>query len=236
MTLSDEGRSGGREDDVFRTVAAIARALHVKDAALQPTLDAIVTMAAATTGFQAGLILVSGKALIVQAASGPAAHQLDLAQQRRGQGPCIVAAQRQTTVCIRDTRADERWPDFCAQAVDLGVLGLLCVPLWVHQKRLGTLSLFADQPGAITEHDARITPLFATLAALALADAERAEQLRGAMVSRDLIGQAKGILTEREKITADEAFARLSQVSQRRNVKVSVVVGHLVETGQLLGE
>jgi len=53
---------------------------------------------------------------------------------------------------------------------------------------------------------------------------------------RDPIGQAKGILMEREKIAADQAFARLSQISQRRNVKVGVVVRHLVETGQLLGE
>jgi GAF domain-containing protein len=236
VTVSSNDRPEGIEADIFRTVAAIARALHVKDAALQPTLDAIVSMAAATTGFQAGLILMSGKELIPQAATGPAARELDLAQQRLGHGPCIEAAQEQTTVCIGDTRAEDRWQDFCTQAVDLNVRGLLCVPLWVHEKRLGTLSLFAERPGAFTDHDTLVTPLFATLAALALADAERAEQLRGALVSRDMIGQAKGILMEREKITADEAFARLSQVSQRRNVKVSVVVRRLVETGELLGE
>ncbi len=225
-----------QDADVFRSIATIARALHVKDAELRPTLDAIVSMAAATTGYDVGLILMSGNRLVPQGASGRAPHLLDLAQQRTGRGPCIEAAQQQTTVRIADTRAEQRWPEFCTKAVDLQVLGMLCIPLWVHEQRLGTLSLFAEQPAAFTEHDARVTSLFATLAALALADAERAEQLRQALGSRDLIGQAKGILMQREKITADEAFARLSQVSQRRNKKMGVVVRHLVETGQLLGE
>ncbi len=236
MTISTGDRPQDADAEVFRSVAAIARALHVKDAELRPTLDAIVSMAAATTGYDVGLILMIGNRLVPHGASGRAPHLLDRAQQRLGYGPCIEAAQQQTTVCVADTRVEQRWPDFCTKAVGLRVLGLLCIPLWVHEKRLGTLSLFAGQPAAFTDHDAQVTSLFATLAALALADAERAEQLRAALVSRDLIGQAKGILMQREKITADEAFARLSQVSQRRNKKVSVIVRHLVETGQLLGE
>jgi GAF domain-containing protein len=234
--VSTGSRPTDVDADVFRSIAAIARSLHVKDAELRPTLDAIVAMAAATTGYDVGLILMNGNRLVPQGASGRAPHLLDLAQQRLGHGPCVEAAQQQTTVCIADTRVEQRWQDFCTQAVDLRVLGMLCVPLWVHEKRLGTLSLFAEQPAAFTDHDAHVTSLFATLAALALADAERVEQLRQALISRDLIGQAKGILMQREKITADEAFARLSQVSQRRNKKVGAVVRHLVETGVLLGE
>ena len=57
--------------------------------------------------------------------------------------------------------------------------------------------------------------LFASQAALALAEAHRADQMRQALSSRDVIGQAKGILMERHRITADEAFGLLSKHSQR---------------------
>jgi len=81
----------------------------------------------------------------------------------------------------------------------------------------------------------RITTMSATLAALALADALRAEQMRAAVISRDLIGQAKGILMERHRITADAAFAMLTAASQHRNVKLTEIAVYLVETGELTG-
>ncbi|GAA1309732.1 hypothetical protein GCM10009634_75020 [Saccharothrix xinjiangensis] len=53
------------------------------------------------------------------------------------------------------------------------------------------------------------------------------------MHTRDLIGQAKGILMERHKITADEAFAMLVRSSQSANTKLRDVADHLVRIGQL---
>jgi hypothetical protein len=75
--------------------------------------------------------------------------------------------------------------------------------LWVDERCLGTLSLYREQPAIFTSHDERITTLFATLAALALARAQRADQLRAALDNRDFIGQAKGILMHRDGITAE---------------------------------
>jgi AmiR/NasT family two-component response regulator len=57
------------------------------------------------------------------------------------------------------------------------------------------------------------------------------EHLRRALASRDVIGQAKGILMERFKITADEAFGLLVQASQHRNVRVAELAFELAETG-----
>jgi GAF domain-containing protein len=227
------------DEQVSRTldaVAVVARALHVADARLQPTLDAVVSTAAATTGLDTGLVLVRRGKLIPQATTGRAPHLLDRTQQELGAGPCIEAAQRQSVVQIADTLAEARWREFCTRAAALGVRSVLCVPLWVDERCLGTLSLFAERPAAFTDRDERVTTLFATLAAVALADAQRAEQLRAALDSRDLIGQAKGILMERERITAAAAFDRLAEQSQLRNVKLTVVARRLVETGELLGQ
>lgn len=219
------------------SLAVLARALHVRDAQLQPTLDAIVSAAASAlnAGRDAGLILLERGTLVPQATAGRAPLHLDLQQQQAGEGPCIEAAGRQAVIRIDDTRSDPRWPGLMAEARKHGVLSMLCIPLWVDERCLGTLSLYAGDPAAFTALDERITTLFATLAALTLADAQRAGQMRAAVVNRDLIGQAKGILMERHRITADAAFALLAGASQRRNIKLTEVAADLVETGELSG-
>jgi GAF domain-containing protein len=218
-------------------VEVLARTLHVRDAQLQPTLDAIVAAAASALNADrdAGLILLEHGKLVPKATSGHAPLHLDLFQQQAGEGPCIEAARQQTVIQIDDTRSDPRWPGFMAAARDHDVLSQLCTPLWVDERGLGTLSLYAGKPAAFTDVDERVTTMFATLAALALADALRAEQMRAALVNRDLIGQAKGILMERHRLTADTAFALLAEASQRQNVKLTEVAAGLVETGELTG-
>ena len=60
-------------------------------------------------------------------------------------------------------------------------------------------------------------------------------QLQQALLSRDVIGQAKGILMERQRITADEAFDVLRKASQHLNVKLRNLAEHVVETGEIPG-
>ena len=96
----------------------------------------------------------------------------------------------------------------------------LCVPLWVDERCLGALSLYADQATAFTGLHGRVATLLATFAALTLAEAQRADQLTAALINRDVIGQAKGILMERHHITADAAFSYLTRLSQAENTKL----------------
>ena len=158
---------------------------------------------------------------------------LDHLQQKLGDGPCVNAARRQSIVQIDDTRQDGRWPDFAADAASLGVRSMLCVPLWVDERCLGALSLYADQAAAFTDLHGRVTTLLATFAALALAEAQRAEQMHAALINRDVIGQAKGILMERHHITADAAFGYLTRISQAENTKLAAIAAQLVATGEL---
>jgi GAF domain-containing protein len=222
-------------DRTIRTLDIMARALHVKNGELQPTLDAIVSTAVNALSLvrHAGLITVARGGVVPQATTGAPPQRLDRLQQKLGHGPCVDAARQQTVIRVEDTRADRRWPDFCAEAAGLGVRSMLCVPLQVDERCLGTLSLYAENPAAFDDHHERITTLLATLAALALADAQRADQLHTALRNRDVIGQAKGILMERHRITAEVAFGYLSQASQAVNLKLTAVALHLVETGEL---
>ncbi len=226
----------GFSDEAFQSLNILARALHVKDAELEPALQAIVSTAVTTLSpaQHAGLITVSRGTLVPQAATGRPPELLDQLQQKLNGGPCIDAAQQQALIRIPDMHRESRWPAFAAEAGSLGVWSMVCVPLWVHEQCLGTLSLYSERVTAFGVYDERVTTLFATLAAVALAEAQRTGQLQTALANRDVIGQAKGILMERLHVTADEAFRYLSKASQDVNMKLTVVAGHLVETGELL--
>lgn len=82
--------------------------------------------------------------------------------------------------------------------------------------------------------------LFAIYAGLALAQAQAQEaeeskidNLRSALASREIIGQAQGILMQREKITAEQAFQLLRRSSQHLNRKLRSVAQDVVDTGQV---
>lgn len=223
------------DDETGPALVQLARALHLKDADLQATLDAIIAHAVDTIdpAEHAGLILVLRGRLVPQATLGEPPHVLDLLQRENGTGPCFDAAREQAVVAIDNTITENRWPGFGEQAAQLGVGSMLCLPLWVDQQRLGTLSLYGEKPDAFAPQHRQLTDLYAAHAAIALADAHRTAKLQEAMRNRDIIGQAKGILIERLKLTPDAAFACLSQASQHANLKMLAVAQHLVETGEL---
>jgi glycine cleavage system aminomethyltransferase T len=56
------------------------------------------------------------------------------------------------------------------------------------------------------------------------------------METRDLIGQAKGILMERYKLTGEQAFELLVQASQTTHSKLREVADELVHSGSLAGQ
>jgi GAF domain-containing protein len=215
----------------------LARALHVKNSELEPTLRAIASTAVTmlSPARYAALAVLSRGGLIPRASTGEPPLLLDRLQQKLDDGPCIHAAKHQSVVRIEDTGEDDRWPEFCAGAARLEVRSMLCVPLWIDEQGLGALSLYADQAAAFGDPHERVAVLLATFAALALAEAQRAEQMHDALANRDVIGQAKGILMERHGVTAEAAFGALSRVSQAENMKLAEIARGFVETGQLPG-
>ena len=60
-----------------------------------------------------------------------------------------------------------------------------------------------------------------------------AENLQRAMEFRSVIEQAKGILMERHKLTADQAFRLLAEASMHTNRRVRDLALNLVLTGEL---
>lgn len=214
----------------------LSRALKVPDADLQGTLAAILELATTTIGGcdAAGLNVFEKGKFIPQVVRGAAPPRLDELQQTTGSGPCIEASREQVVVDIQDMTATNRWPQFARLAVELGVGSMLCLPLWINDRRLGSLSLYGSVQRAFDDQvPKRMALLLSTHAALALADAQRTDKLHRAAMSRDIIGQAKGILMERHRITAEAAFAMLVDASQDTNRKVVAIAEAIATTGQL---
>lgn len=213
----------------------LCRALRVEQADLEGTLDAVVRSATAAVpaAEHAGLNLLVRGHFEPQATVGEAPPPLDALQQRTGSGPCIDASRDQVTIQIGDMRTEGRWANFARAAVDLGVHAMLCVPLWVDDRRMGSLSLYASVAEAFDGGAARLAELYATHAALALFEAQRVDQMQRAIESRDIIGQAKGVLMCRLQITAEQAFDVLKRASQTRNRRLVDVAELVAATGEV---
>lgn len=196
--------------------------------------DELVTQAAKTVpGAQyAGLTVVSRKKDVsTQASTHRYPRLLDELQQRFSEGPCLVAAWEHHTVHITDLTEDTRWPSYRRAALDLTpIRSILCFELFTSHQRLGALNVYADAPNAFDSDSVDVGVVFATHAALAWDSARREENFRSALMSRDVIGQAKGILMERFHIDAVRAFELLKKLSQESNTALAEVARRVTET------
>jgi GAF domain-containing protein len=159
--------------------------------------------------------------------------QLDRLQDETGEGPCLDALYEAQTVRVGDLATDERWPRLAERAAAAGLRSMLCFQLFVEGDNLGSLDLISTSPDVFDDESEDIGQLFAAHAAIAIADAEQLAHVRAGLAARDVIGQAKGVLMERYKLTADQAFALLVRASQDSNRKLREVAEELATTGQL---
>ncbi len=176
------------------------------------------------------------------AATGALAEDLDHLQYRLRSGPCLSAASTGRTSVLVDTRPGGQWPEFAAAAAASGCGSVLSFPLPAREKVSGAMNVYACR-FTLTDPAARdLESRFADSAVVPVSNmylyasaVERAENLAVALDSRAVIDQAKGILMERFKLTADQAFQALTRVSMETNTKVRDVAERFVATGDLPG-
>jgi GAF domain-containing protein len=187
------------------------------------------------------LLLVKDRPTTV-VSTGALATDLDETQYEHGQGPCLHAARTGDVTEIPDTRADDRWPDYTPRAAERGNLSSLSIPLAIDQdaRVSGALNIYARRIDAFDEASRSAATRFAPYAAVATGNLyayqsarDMADNLQAALESRAVIDQAKGILIERYKVTADQAFQLLARVSMTTNRKLRDIADDLVRTGEL---
>jgi GAF domain-containing protein len=186
------------------------------------------------------LLLVEDEPTTV-VSTGQLATDLDERQYDRGDGPCLHAARTGELTEIADTRTDDRWTDYLARAVERGNLSSLSIPLSIDsdEQVSGALNIYARRPDAFDADSRSVATRFGPYAAVATGNLyayrsarDTADNLQKALESRAVIDQAKGILMERYRLTADRAFQLLARTSMNSNRKVRAVAEDLVRTGQ----
>lgn len=207
---------------------------------LERTLAQIVELSVSTIdGCEfASISLIEGDTVPSSIHSDPISMELDELQRRLGEGPSIDAVTHLLNCYADELGSDERWPSFGPEAAARGVHSLLALSLSAEGPR-GSLNIYSSHSGALGVADRAKGLFLASVAALASSSARiheeeerRADNLHAALATRELIGQAQGILIERERITADQAFAILRQASQHLNLKLREVAQRLVDTGE----
>ena len=208
----------------------LARSLEEHDDPDVMLAEIIAAAVAMVPGVDDGSVsVVTGRRSIgSQAPTGDLPVQVDALQEETQQGPCLDAAYEQLTVRVTDMASETRWPEFARRASQAGAASMLSLQLYVEGDNLGALNLYSRTPNAFDDESEQVGLLFASHAAVAFAGVRKEAQLAQAVVSRDLIGQAKGILMERYKISPERAFLVLTRVSQNSNRKLNDIANELV--------
>jgi GAF domain-containing protein len=234
---SDDTGTVEGEDQLAQRLSELARTLDAKEG-LDETLKQIVQAAVGTVpGVQHASIssVQRHREVLTLAATGELPRAVDHAQYDSRQGPCLDSLFDEKTVRLSDLTTEHRWPDFIGRARELGVGSMLSVQLFVRSDGLGALNLLSEEPNAFDDSSEHVALLFATHAAVAMSSEQSKEDLRTAVTTREVIGQAQGILMERFKITDDLAFRLLVRASQDTNRKLRDIAEQLTATGELPG-
>lgn len=220
-------------DRVLHTeMARLAKSVELKDVAVEEILSS-VTLAAVhlIDGVDCADVLLFDKGdFRSMAPTAGLSCELDAAQHRLQQGPCLAAAVADSTVRCTDLRYEVRWPEFAAAAVRLGVYSMLSFQLYTARVRSAALNLFGFAPHDFSFEAQAVGAMLATQAAVAFALGDKQDQFHSALASRDAIGQAKGIVMERFQVDAVQAFDLLRRLSQVNNTPLREVAASLVRS------
>jgi hypothetical protein len=218
----------------------LAQQRSIRD--LEQVLEQIVASAVVTVpGVDAGSISMTEHGRIeTRHPTSESIRKLDQKQSELYEGPCITAIEdppETGTVLARDFAGKdaERWPRFAPLAVEAGYRSLMSTQLSVNGGMRAALNLYSVGADAFDEDAQTLAGLFGIQASVLLYGADTAVHLRRAVDSRDLIGQAKGLLRERFKVDDEGAFQMLVKSSQDTNMKLTAVAQWLLDNADTTG-
>jgi GAF domain-containing protein len=169
------------------------------------------------------------------AASDDRLAHLEEIQIQHAEGPCIAAFEDKELVGVEDLEQDQRWPRFSEAAVSRKVRAVLASPLPYNQDAVGVLAVVSEQSRPWSPEGELALLAFTDLAALLIASmmqsqekSELALQLQGALDSRRIIEQAKGVLMGRHGIPARVAFEQLRAQARAERRKVAAICAEVV--------
>jgi GAF domain-containing protein len=218
---------------ILREMGAVVLAAETVETVVELVITSAVSSIGGTVG--AGVTLIDTRGKRSLAASDALVERADTLQYQLDAGPCLTAWRDQVTVRIDDLATETRWPQWCEAAAELGFRAMLSVPLAAGGTSVGAIKVYSTQTDAYDERDEQVLALFAKQAAIllvnsrTLADARQlSTDLELALVRRDVIGQAKGVLIAQGATDEQAAFKMLVSASQRTQTKLHEVARQLI--------
>jgi transcriptional regulator with GAF, ATPase, and Fis domain len=189
----------------------------------------------------AGILLANAQGgLEVVASTSEANVLVEIMQLDADAGPCLECFRLRAVVSVPDIDVgSSRWPDFSATALTQGIHSVYAIPLRLRETTIGTLNLMRNERGELNQHDVRAAQALADVATIGILqertirDAETLrEQLQGALSSRVIIEQAKGVVAETANVTIEAAFTLIRQHARSTQSPLSWTA-HQIVSGEL---
>ncbi|HWG15263.1 MAG TPA: GAF and ANTAR domain-containing protein, partial [Streptosporangiaceae bacterium] len=170
------------------------------------------------------------------AASDERLAHLEELQIEHSEGPCIAAYEDKELVGVEDLAHDPRWPKFSDAATSRRVRAVLASPLPYNQDAVGVVAVVSESSRPWSAEGELALLAFTDLAALLIASmmqnqekSELATQLQGALDSRQIIEQAKGVLVGQHGISPRTAFEQLRAQARSERRKVAALCAEVVQ-------
>ena len=194
------------------------------------TMDYLVEVSTEfTSAIEAGIVLADGSGVLHVVAS-TSERTTDVEEEQLGttEGPCWEAFRQGHLVEIPDiSNTSDHWPRFAAASESRGFHAAHAVPLRLRDQNLGSLNLFSEQPGALSDADAALAQALADVATIGIIQQQTithgvtlSGQLESALESRIVIEQAKGFIAQRHGLPIDGAFAVLRGYARRSHMRL----------------
>ncbi|HEY5023648.1 MAG TPA: GAF and ANTAR domain-containing protein [Acidimicrobiales bacterium] len=187
---------------------------------------------------EVGLALAATRGeLRVMASSTERMRALELIEVQNDEGPCRDCVR--TGVQVLNQRldgAEDRWPLFASEAREAGFQMVHALPLRLRSDVIGAMNIFSSEPRELSSEDVNLTQALADVATIGILQeravkhgTDLAGQLQGALNSRIVLEQAKGIVAERRQVSMDEAFALLRSYARGNRILLSVVARGIID-------
>jgi GAF domain-containing protein len=184
----------------------------------------------------AGLMLADADHVLRNVAvSDERLRHLEELQVVHHEGPCVTAYDKKELVGCPDLARDDRWPLFSKAAVDRGVRAVLASPLPYNQDAIGVVTVLSGKPHPWSAEGELALLAFTDLAALLISSmmqgeqqSELAQQLQGALNSRAVIEQAKGVLIGQRGLTPRAAYEELRAQARSQRRKLATVCAEVI--------
>jgi transcriptional regulator with GAF, ATPase, and Fis domain len=177
---------------------------------------------------QCGISVADRKSVSTMASTDGMVDELDQLQYRLDEGPCLDAVRHHTSVVVDDMRTETRWPRFAPPAAEAGCISQMGIEIFRESGRVGGLNLYSSQPSAFDDYSRQAATLLAIHTSVVMGKVIAVDDLHHALQTRQMIGQAVGIVMYRYAVDERAAFAYLTRTSQNSNVKLHDVAAHIV--------